>query len=82
LYAWVISRGTEAHLSVIDFGAPKIQVVARGDGWQRAVIDLSIPEGNSSVTIQLMPQCQRSRATTPLPTIFIFTKNDASVCVK
>jgi len=48
----VISRGTEAHLSVSDFGAAQIQVPARGEGWQHAAIDFSIPEDHSSVTIQ------------------------------
>ncbi|HXM98159.1 MAG TPA: family 43 glycosylhydrolase [Candidatus Dormibacteraeota bacterium] len=52
LHAWVISRGTEAHLSVSDFGAAQIQVPARGERWQHAAIDFSIPEDHSSVTIQ------------------------------
>ena len=52
LHAWVISRGAEAHLSVSNFGAAQIQVPARGPGWQHPIIDFSIPEGHSSVTIQ------------------------------
>lgn len=52
LHAWAISRGTEAHLSVSYFGAAQIQVPVRGEDWQSAVLDFSIPEGHSSVTIQ------------------------------
>lgn len=54
LHAWVISsRGTEARLSVSDFGGAQVQASAAGEQWHRVTLDFIVPEGHSSATIQI-----------------------------
>jgi hypothetical protein len=53
LYAWVQTRGAEAVVTAAAGSDTPREATAGGGEWRRVALDLSVPEGGSSITITL-----------------------------